>query len=107
MSGTLNVIDVRLESLATPCAALPGDAVVFPAPPANAAVPGEGKSFYLETFGCQMNDHDSEKVAGVLLGADIVRWKRRTRRDVVLLQHLQHSRKSGATKFFRGWDFIR
>jgi tRNA-2-methylthio-N6-dimethylallyladenosine synthase len=25
------------------------------------------KSFYLETFGCQMNDHDSEKVAGVLL----------------------------------------
>ncbi|MGH9685391.1 MAG: tRNA (N6-isopentenyl adenosine(37)-C2)-methylthiotransferase MiaB [Candidatus Acidiferrales bacterium] len=27
-----------------------------------------GKSFYLETFGCQMNVHDSEKVAGVLLG---------------------------------------
>jgi tRNA-2-methylthio-N6-dimethylallyladenosine synthase len=27
----------------------------------------EGATFYLETFGCQMNDHDSEKVAGVLL----------------------------------------
>jgi tRNA-2-methylthio-N6-dimethylallyladenosine synthase len=26
-----------------------------------------GQTFYLETFGCQMNDHDSEKVAGVLL----------------------------------------
>ena len=26
------------------------------------------KSFYLETFGCQMNVHDSEKVSGVLLG---------------------------------------
>src|SRR5689334_21850760 len=26
-----------------------------------------GSTFYLETFGCQMNDHDSEKVAGVLL----------------------------------------
>jgi tRNA-2-methylthio-N6-dimethylallyladenosine synthase len=25
------------------------------------------KSFYLETFGCQMNVHDSEKVSGVLL----------------------------------------
>jgi tRNA-2-methylthio-N6-dimethylallyladenosine synthase len=27
-----------------------------------------GGTFYLETFGCQMNEHDSEKVAGVLLG---------------------------------------
>jgi tRNA-2-methylthio-N6-dimethylallyladenosine synthase len=27
-----------------------------------------GNTFYLETFGCQMNVHDSEKVAGVLLG---------------------------------------
>ena len=25
------------------------------------------ETFYLETFGCQMNEHDSEKVAGVLL----------------------------------------
>src|ERR1700694_3956117 len=28
----------------------------------------EGDTFYIETFGCQMNAHDSEKVAGVLLG---------------------------------------
>src|ERR1019366_5774517 len=26
-----------------------------------------GKTFYLETFGCQMNAHDSEKVVGTLL----------------------------------------
>jgi tRNA-2-methylthio-N6-dimethylallyladenosine synthase len=34
-----------------------------------AAAPSQsnGKSFYIETFGCQMNAHDSEKVAGVLL----------------------------------------
>ena len=32
------------------------------------AMPGSGdKTFYLETFGCQMNAHDSEKVAGTLL----------------------------------------
>jgi tRNA-2-methylthio-N6-dimethylallyladenosine synthase len=30
------------------------------------ATTGAG-TFYLETFGCQMNEHDSEKVAGVLL----------------------------------------
>jgi len=31
--------------------------------------PGSGRreTFFLETFGCQMNDHDSEKVAGLLL----------------------------------------
>jgi tRNA-2-methylthio-N6-dimethylallyladenosine synthase len=35
----------------------------------NVASVGAGQrgTFFLETFGCQMNDHDSEKVAGVLL----------------------------------------
>jgi tRNA-2-methylthio-N6-dimethylallyladenosine synthase len=28
---------------------------------------GQPGTFFLETFGCQMNDHDSEKVAGLLL----------------------------------------
>ena len=28
---------------------------------------GGAKTFYIETFGCQMNVHDSEKVAGVLM----------------------------------------
>jgi len=32
----------------------------------ESAASGRG-TFYLETFGCQMNEHDSEKVAGVLL----------------------------------------
>ena len=32
------------------------------------AATGKDRAFYIETFGCQMNDHDSEKVAGVLLG---------------------------------------
>jgi tRNA-2-methylthio-N6-dimethylallyladenosine synthase len=47
---------VALETLAAPSAR--------PAAPEAAS----GWTFYIETFGCQMNDHDSEKVAGVLLG---------------------------------------
>ncbi len=35
--------------------------------PMNFARPQDRGTFFLETFGCQMNDHDSEKVAGVLL----------------------------------------
>src|SRR5258708_35669686 len=31
------------------------------------AAAGQGGTFFLETFGCQMNGHDSEKVGGVLL----------------------------------------
>src|SRR5207245_2711864 len=33
----------------------------------NLASSQERGTFFIETFGCQMNDHDSEKVAGVLL----------------------------------------
>jgi len=51
-------LDVPLESLTS-----------RPSAQAHAFVPdnNSGRTFYLETFGCQMNDHDSEKVAGVLL----------------------------------------
>src|SRR5580704_11834166 len=52
-------IHVPLENLARPPAR-----VAAPAPAGEAA---SGWTFYIETFGCQMNDHDSEKVAGVLL----------------------------------------
>ena len=54
--------DVRLDDLTG-----------FPSEPQSCTsaippqAPGE-RTFYIETFGCQMNDHDSEKVAGVLLG---------------------------------------
>src|SRR5262245_21229081 len=36
-------------------------------PEAGVATSPQRGTFFLETFGCQMNDHDSEKVAGVLL----------------------------------------
>src|SRR2546423_12453517 len=33
----------------------------------NQMAPDSQKTFYLETFGCQMNAHDSEKVVGTLM----------------------------------------
>src|SRR5882724_2214256 len=55
--------DVRLDSLKVRSVADPNAAGnVVPI----ASAPARG-TFFLETFGCQMNDHDSEKVAGVLL----------------------------------------
>ncbi len=59
MSEQINSrIDVRLDALTRGRAA---NAVV------SAEITASGPTFYLETFGCQMNVHDSEKVAGVLL----------------------------------------
>ncbi|HEY2819449.1 MAG TPA: tRNA (N6-isopentenyl adenosine(37)-C2)-methylthiotransferase MiaB [Candidatus Acidoferrum sp.] len=54
--------DISLDSLQGRAVAKPdalGSGAVEPAGSENA-------TFFLETFGCQMNDHDSEKVAGVL-----------------------------------------
>jgi tRNA-2-methylthio-N6-dimethylallyladenosine synthase len=54
----ISLESLRVRSVADPNAA--GDIVSMASAPACG-------TFFLETFGCQMNDHDSEKVAGVLL----------------------------------------
>jgi len=53
---------VRIEDLKSHGRELRSDIL-----PLTAPTDAAGKAFFLETFGCQMNDHDSEKVAGVLL----------------------------------------
>ena len=54
-------IHVSLASL------LPGAAAKENVPSPSVGDLGDGRTFYLETFGCQMNEHDSEKVAGALV----------------------------------------
>lgn len=59
--------DIGLERLTGGASPLPS-AAGFVAQDSGLGVVGTPRgTFFLETFGCQMNDHDSEKVAGVLL----------------------------------------
>jgi tRNA-2-methylthio-N6-dimethylallyladenosine synthase len=60
MAGTF---DISLDSLAGRSVASENASAAG----SSADSPQNGATFFLETFGCQMNDHDSEKVAGVLL----------------------------------------
>jgi tRNA-2-methylthio-N6-dimethylallyladenosine synthase len=60
MAGTF---DISLDSLAGRSVASENAAAAG----SSASFTQSGATFFLETFGCQMNDHDSEKVAGVLL----------------------------------------
>src|ERR1700726_4218188 len=60
MAGTF---DISLDSLAGRSVA-PGNVT---ANDSSEVTHRDSATFFLETFGCQMNDHDSEKVAGVLL----------------------------------------
>jgi tRNA-2-methylthio-N6-dimethylallyladenosine synthase len=62
--------DVGLEKLTGGAGFRPGGADGISLEYGEVRVAAAGttrRTFFLETFGCQMNDHDSEKVAGVLL----------------------------------------
>ncbi|MGB0034248.1 MAG: hypothetical protein WBP79_02095, partial [Candidatus Acidiferrales bacterium] len=60
-----------------------------------------GKSFYIETFGCQMNVHDSEKVSGVLLGRGYRSVETPAEADVVLYNTCSIREKAAQKVFAR------
>jgi len=45
----------------------------------------EGRSFLVRTFGCQMNEHDSERIASVLVADGMARTENLEEADVVVL----------------------
>src|SRR5271163_5221545 len=64
-----------------------------------------GKSFFLETFGCQMNDHDSEKVAGVLQGRGYRAVDSPAQADLVLYNTCSIREKAAQKVFARLGDW--
>src|SRR6202789_748641 len=64
-----------------------------------------GKSFFIETFGCQMNDHDSEKVAGVLQGRGYRPVATPSQADLVLYNTCSIREKAAQKVFARLGDW--
>jgi tRNA-2-methylthio-N6-dimethylallyladenosine synthase len=87
--------DVRIDSLA---AAAPPAPAKSRLDAATAPRPG---TFYLETFGCQMNAHDSEKVAGVLAGRGYLPVERPEEAQVVLYNTCSIREKAAQKVFSR------
>ncbi len=74
--------------------------------PAIASESTDGaKSFYLETFGCQMNAHDSEKVSGVLLGRGYRAVENPAQADLVLYNTCSIREKAAQKVFARLGDW--
>jgi len=76
--------------------------------PANAHQPsgivasaGRLRTFYIETFGCQMNVHDSEKVQGVLLARGMTPVQDYAQADLVLYNTCSIREKAAQKVFSR------
>ncbi|MGB2627326.1 MAG: tRNA (N6-isopentenyl adenosine(37)-C2)-methylthiotransferase MiaB [Candidatus Acidiferrum sp.] len=65
----------------------------------------EEKTFYLETFGCQMNDHDSEKVAGVLMARGYSQVEKPEAASVILYNTCSIREKAAQKVFSRLGEF--
>lgn len=59
------------------------------------------RTFYLETFGCQMNEHDSEKVAGLLLAQGYRRVESPEEAELVLYNTCSIREKAERKAFSR------
>ena len=46
---------------------------------------GNGKKFFVRTYGCQMNEHDSEKIKGMLKSVDFSEGTSVDDADIVIL----------------------
>jgi tRNA-2-methylthio-N6-dimethylallyladenosine synthase len=94
--------DVQLEALTRNPFFANGEALPLRAAGAGAlAAAPNGKTFYVETFGCQMNVHDSEKVAGVLLARGYQQVERPDEADFVFYNTCSIREKAAQKVFSR------
>ena len=61
----------------------------------------QSKKFFIETFGCQMNHHDSEKVAGALIKLGYTPTEKAAEADLLLLNTCNIREKANQKVFSR------
>ncbi len=106
-------IHIPLESLVSRAAAeinpssaaAQTSAAQYDAASPASVTPGAGKSFYIETFGCQMNVHDSEKVVGVLAGRGYRQVEKLTDADLIFYNTCSIREKAAQKVFSRLGEF--
>jgi tRNA-2-methylthio-N6-dimethylallyladenosine synthase len=69
------------------------------------AVSSAQKTFYIETFGCQMNFHDSEKVVGTLISEGYAQVQREEEADLIVYNTCSIRDKAEQKVFHRLNDF--
>ncbi len=106
-------IHISLESLVSrtaagsnaSSAAAQTSALQYDAASPASVTPGSGKSFYIETFGCQMNVHDSEKVVGVLAGRGYRQVEKLVDADLIFYNTCSIREKAAQKVFSRLGEF--
>ncbi len=83
-----------------------GEVLVQP-PQAPVEAGKRPRTFYIETFGCQMNVHDSEKVAGVLMARGLAPVESHDEADIILYNTCSIREKAAQKVFARLNQFKR
>ena len=73
--------------------------------PTGVIVASAQKTFYIETFGCQMNFHDSEKVVGTLISEGYAQVQREEEADLIVYNTCSIRDKAEQKVFHRLADF--
>ena len=59
----------------------------------------EGQTYFMRTFGCQMNEHDSERIAGLLEAGGMVAVGTKEAADLIVINTCT-IRENADTKLF-------
>lgn len=72
----------------------------------NKALWGAGRKYFITTFGCQLNDNDSEKVAGLLQLMGLTKAEKREDADIILINTCS-VRENASDRFYGNLGILK